>query len=108
MLLAVLLRFTDADIRRTVTQHAVFILAGSVVYGGGTYNTSYTIYIPSAYAGSKTYYYWRCFYLCTASDSSSAEMTGGASFTVVGGRRGCCSAAALPLTRQLVAFYCCC
>ena len=58
-----------------------------MVYAAGSYNTSYSIYVPNAYLGAKSYYYWRCFYLCTASDASSAEMTGGASFTVVGGQR---------------------
>ncbi|KAL4443646.1 hypothetical protein ABPG75_011383 [Micractinium tetrahymenae] len=56
---------------------------GAVIYGGGSYNTSYNILVPNAYLGAKSFYYWRCFYLCTATDPSSAEMTGGASFTVM-------------------------
>lgn len=57
-----------------------------MLYSGGTYSTSYSINVPNAYLGAKSYYYWRCFYLCTAGNPSSSEMTGGASFTVASDR----------------------
>ena len=68
-------------------QHTPALLlpaADGVVYSGGSlYTTRYAFEVPSAWMGSDTYYFWRCFYLCDSTNATTAEQRAAASFTVV-------------------------
>ncbi|PRW33060.1 hypothetical protein C2E21_7981 [Chlorella sorokiniana] len=56
---------------------------GPATYNGTSYEAHYTYYVPAAWELENTYFFWRCFYVCDASNpADTAEVRAESSFTV--------------------------